>query len=340
MSSDAGAHRRARPARRYECRRRRLPARRDAARAGARRRPASQHEPAPSAAPDSDEQPSRERRLSAAGRRLLVLEPGAHARFGDRLGDRGRRQLRGVVLDAQPLADDVGVERLEAGSGFSRRSRIATSSWQSIPSILKTDSACSSQTVHVVRHARLLHVSCSRLSSASSSRMCWSSSGVVDVPAGAARADEPHAAQQPQLVRDGGLADADERGDVADAQLGAAAGRRGCGRAWGRRARGTFRPARDRRRAIAAAGARALHASRCGASQGSSVPRLGNLGPGMMTLIYAAGAQECYSADVAGSRVDIRLTCSSHGRGSAGTTLISEPSDAIVMLQRRHTGAP
>ena len=42
---------------------------------------------------------------------------------------------------------------------------------------------------------------------------------VVDEPAGAPRADEPQAPQQPQLVRGGGLADPDERGDVANAQL-------------------------------------------------------------------------------------------------------------------------
>src|SRR5687767_4511376 len=35
------------------------------------------------------------------------------------------------------------------GSGFSRRSRMATSSRQSMPSILKTDSAWISQTAHV-----------------------------------------------------------------------------------------------------------------------------------------------------------------------------------------------
>lgn len=42
---------------------------------------------------------------------------------------------------------------------------------------------------------------------------------VVDLPSCAAGTDEPHAAKQPQLVRHGGLADADKRGDVADAQL-------------------------------------------------------------------------------------------------------------------------
>ena len=43
--------------------------------------------------------------------------------------------------------------------------------------------------------------------------------GVVDQAARAARAHETHAPQQPQLVRRSRLADTDERGDVADAQL-------------------------------------------------------------------------------------------------------------------------
>jgi hypothetical protein len=42
---------------------------------------------------------------------------------------------------------------------------------------------------------------------------------VVDQPAGAAWAHEPHAAEQPELVRDRRFADVDERRDVADAQL-------------------------------------------------------------------------------------------------------------------------
>jgi hypothetical protein len=47
--------------------------------------------------------------------RLLVLEPCPHARLSHRLGDPRRRQLRGVVLDPQLLADDVGVQRFEPG---------------------------------------------------------------------------------------------------------------------------------------------------------------------------------------------------------------------------------
>jgi len=42
---------------------------------------------------------------------------------------------------------------------------------------------------------------------------------VVDQTARATGAHETHAPQQPQLVRRGGLADADERSDVADAKL-------------------------------------------------------------------------------------------------------------------------
>ena len=46
--------------------------------------------------------------------RLLVLEPRAHAGVGDGVGDRRRRQLRGVVLHVQALAHEVGGEVLEA----------------------------------------------------------------------------------------------------------------------------------------------------------------------------------------------------------------------------------
>ena len=44
-----------------------------------------------------------------------MLEPGPHARLRDGFGDPGGRQLGGVVLDPEALADDVGVERFEAG---------------------------------------------------------------------------------------------------------------------------------------------------------------------------------------------------------------------------------
>ncbi len=42
---------------------------------------------------------------------------------------------------------------------------------------------------------------------------------IEDLPAGAARPDEPHPSQEPQLVRHGGFADPYEPGDVAHAQL-------------------------------------------------------------------------------------------------------------------------
>ena len=42
---------------------------------------------------------------------------------------------------------------------------------------------------------------------------------VVHEPAGAARTHEAHPAKQTQLMRDGGLADADERRDIAHAQF-------------------------------------------------------------------------------------------------------------------------
>jgi hypothetical protein len=43
--------------------------------------------------------------------------------------------------------------------------------------------------------------------------------GVVHLPAGTPRAHEPHAPKEPQLMGGGGLTDADERCDVADAKL-------------------------------------------------------------------------------------------------------------------------
>ena len=42
---------------------------------------------------------------------------------------------------------------------------------------------------------------------------------VVDAPPLAAPADDAHAAHQPELVRDGGLADPDPLGDLVDAEL-------------------------------------------------------------------------------------------------------------------------
>ena len=47
---------------------------------------------------------------------------------------------------------------------------------------------------------------------------------VVDVPAGAARLHEPHAAQQTQLMGDGGLGESEELREVAHRHLGAGEG--------------------------------------------------------------------------------------------------------------------
>ena len=122
-------------------------------------------------------------------------------------------------LTCRRWPSDVGVERFEAGQAPSRRSRMATSSWQSIPSTLKTDSAWTSQTVQVVSCiAALLHVPQALLEQADDVLVV---ERVVDLPPSAPRAHEAHAAQQPQLVRDGRLADPDQLGDIADAQLSA-----------------------------------------------------------------------------------------------------------------------
>ena len=51
---------------------------------------------------------NRHRTSAPEARGLLVLEPHPHARLTDGIDHRGRRQLGGVVLDVQPLPDDVG----------------------------------------------------------------------------------------------------------------------------------------------------------------------------------------------------------------------------------------
>ena len=55
------------------------------------------------------------RGVGAGSDRLLVLEPRAHAGVGDGVRDRGRRQLRRVVLHVEALPHQVGGEILEAG---------------------------------------------------------------------------------------------------------------------------------------------------------------------------------------------------------------------------------
>ena len=64
-----------------------------------------------------DERLARGRGSGVADRRF-VLEPRAHAGLRDRLDDRRRRQLRGVVPHAQPLPDEVGHDVLEPGQRF------------------------------------------------------------------------------------------------------------------------------------------------------------------------------------------------------------------------------
>ncbi len=63
---------------------------------------------------DNDEHLAR-RRGGGMADRLFVLEPRTHARFGDRFGNRRRRELRGVVTDTQTLADEIRNEILEPG---------------------------------------------------------------------------------------------------------------------------------------------------------------------------------------------------------------------------------
>ncbi len=61
--------------------------------------------------PDDALTPWRRRRRT----RLLVLEPRTHASLCDGFCDVGGRQLRGVILDGEALADDVRGQRLEPG---------------------------------------------------------------------------------------------------------------------------------------------------------------------------------------------------------------------------------
>ena len=124
------------------------------------------------------------------------------------------------------------------GRGLSRRSSSVTSSWQSMPSMRYTDSACTSHTVQAG-------------AGASAARLIWTPrpprprpapaarSGLLDVfqplfeqaryvvivervehhPTLAPRPDNPHRPQQPELVRDGRFAEPEERREVAHAQL-------------------------------------------------------------------------------------------------------------------------
>ena len=44
-----------------------------------------------------------------------MLEPHPHARVADRIHHRGRGQPGGVVFDMQPLVDEIGGHRFQAG---------------------------------------------------------------------------------------------------------------------------------------------------------------------------------------------------------------------------------
>src|SRR5262249_41910901 len=101
----------------------------------------------------------------------------------------------------------------------------ATSSRQSMPSILNVDSACSSQTVHTATSAppprprgvgSLLDVLETLREEPDDVLIV---ERVVHEPPCPPRTDETHAAQQPQLMGDGRLADANVRGQVVDAEL-------------------------------------------------------------------------------------------------------------------------
>ena len=121
-------------------------------------------------------------------------------------------------------------------SGRSRRCRIIASSPQHSPSTRKTDSACTAQRVHDGRRgaaAALIARACADAARRSPRGALLHVAQALPEQADdvavvervehhapfAPRLDEPQIAQQPQLVRDGRLGHADQRGEVADAQL-------------------------------------------------------------------------------------------------------------------------
>src|SRR6185503_9248427 len=112
--------------------------------------------------------------------------------------------------------------------GLSRRSRMTTSSWQSMPSTRKTASACSSQTAHVT----LVGVGCGLtdvvdMASGLAAGLLYVPQTltkqrehvlvverVENHPALAPRPDDANVAQETKLMRDGRLGDAELTGKV------------------------------------------------------------------------------------------------------------------------------
>src|SRR5688572_6887729 len=109
--------------------------------------------------------------------------------------------------------------------GLSRRSRMTTSSWQSMPSTRKTASACSSHVAHATLDsgaipgglaAGLLHMP---QSLAEQRQHVLVVERVENHPALAPRPDDAGVAQQAELMRHGRLGDAELTGEIADAEL-------------------------------------------------------------------------------------------------------------------------
>src|SRR5688572_1827980 len=115
-------------------------------------------------------------------------------------------------------------------SGFSRRSRMTASSWQHIPSTRKTASAWSSQVAQAAgagsrgsapaiasrRAAALLHVAQPLTEQREHVLVVERVVNHPPVPAGA---DDARVAEQPELVRDGGLGDIELRRERGHAQF-------------------------------------------------------------------------------------------------------------------------
>ena len=159
-----------------------------------------------------------------------MLEPRAHAGFGDRVGDARGAQHRGVVGDVQLLAHHVDRQALHAG----QRREPALEDHRFFGAVHAGDAE------HRLGVHRALRADRRRRGPVlTRSRLRGRRLGLLDVAqalpeerhdvavvervehhaAGPARAHQPQRAQQPQLMRRGRLAQAEQRRQIADAQL-------------------------------------------------------------------------------------------------------------------------
>ncbi len=176
-----------------------------------------QDEPGREKETGSDHQPfAPQRRLRRPW--LFVLEPGTHARLSDGLCNSRGGELGGVVLNAQALADDVGVEGLEPGQSL--EAMLEDRHFFVAVHALDLEDRLSVQFANgALGHLGSLLDVGERLPEQFDDVLIVNR--VVHEAAGAPRPDQPHTPQEAQLVGYGRLADAHERRDVAHAQLAA-----------------------------------------------------------------------------------------------------------------------